>query len=346
MNRILLSLLLLMVSVASCGRHSSAGDGTGLLRHAENVRVPVKDTLTLPVCHVDREVDLEFTLDGRVGTVALGRGYGRYNGGWIRLTEDSMWVLSYHSKEELKAAFAHRLLLEGKTRIVMHTDLDSTSIVLENASGTFSTPNLAFVFQGKPFVHNISAEEDLLSFVSLSSPTLNEDLWLFGDSYLSCTTDYRWLYYPYHMGGKNWMAEHLSGGGSRELLDCLKEDLKLRRPKIAVWTLGMNDGTDSKDGIPQVWTECVQAFIGLCRENDIEPVLATIPTVPGRNHEQKNAFVRSSGLRFIDFAEAVGADASGNWLPGLIYQDNVHPNQQGAKTLADRAMKDLPELLD
>ena len=59
----------------------------------------------------------------------------------------------------------------------------------------------------------------------------------------------------------------------------------------------------------------------------------------------KNAAVRSSGHRYVDFCGAVGADVSVNWHTGLQGGDGVHPTQKGAVVLTMRAMRDVPELL-
>ena len=75
------------------------------------------------------------------------------------------------------------------------------------------------------------------------------------------------------------------------------------------------------------------AVINICKRYGITPIFATIPTVPTINNEQKNAWIRNSGYRYIDFAKAVGADASGNWYSGMIESDNIHPSEKGAKAL-------------
>ena len=66
-----------------------------------------------------------------------------------------------------------------------------------------------------------------------------------------------------------------------------------------------------------------------------------MPTV---NNEQKNAWVRASGYRYIDFAKAVGADENGVWYSGMLSNDNVHPSVTGAKALYTQVLVDLPEV--
>ena len=77
---------------------------------------------------------------------------------------------------------------------------------------------------------------------------------------------------------------------------------------------------------------------------EIQLVLATIPTVPTINNEYKNDYVRNSGYRYIDFANAVGAQADGTWFSGMLSDDGIHPTDNGAKALFGEAIIDLPEL--
>ena len=78
---------------------------------------------------------------------------------------------------------------------------------------------------------------------------------------------------------------------------------------------------------------------------DIELILATIPNVPSIRHDYKNAIVRASGYRYIDFAKAVNAEAVGaTWYADMLSSDNVHPTELGAKALASRILLDVPEI--
>ena len=103
----------------------------------------------------------------------------------------------------------------------------------------------------------------------------------------------------------------------------------------------------------------IDRFFATCVQYGIEPILSTIPTTPaidgtsddsglsnaaGRQKTGYCKYVRSLGCRYIDFAEAVGADEFGNWNEGLLSSDKVHPTEAGAKVLLSRALLDCPEL--
>ena len=124
----------------------------------------------------------------------------------------------------------------------------------------------------------------------------------------------------------------------------MRNVVPMGKPKYLVWCLGMNDGSDSESAPSSAWVTGRDAVINICKRYGITPIFATIPTVPTINNEAKNAWIRTSGYRYIDFAKAVGATASGEWYVGMLEEDGVHPTIQGAKSLYGRALADFPEL--
>lgn len=173
----------------------------------------------------------------------------------------------------------------------------------------------------------------------------NRGIWIFGDSYLSITSDARW---PYYLNADGYADNALMSGSpgctSASSSVAFAALTKYGTPKFAVLATGMNDGSDTNGQAPSLWTTYRDAFLTLCEENGITPVLCTIPTVPTVNNETKNAWVKTSGYRFIDFAKAVGATASGVWYSGMLSGDNVHPSATGAKALYTQVLIDLPEV--
>ena len=85
--------------------------------------------------------------------------------------------------------------------------------------------------------------------------------------------------------------------------------------------------------------------IKLCEEYNIELVCAIIPTVPNVNNEAKKTYLLSKGVRTINWYDAVGTSASGQWYAGMLASDNVHPTEQGAKALAMQTLVDAPEIM-
>lgn len=183
--------------------------------------------------------------------------------------------------------------------------------------------------------------------LSVNYSSAKRNVWYFGDSYAAFGTDTRLPYYMEEYGfDENVLFNAVSGGTSSATNISLKTLLSYGSPKFAVMATGMNDGADTNAEAPNAtWLIRVQEFIDVCEMNDVIPVLCTIPTVPTVNHEGKNAWVKASGKRYIDFAGAVGANASGEWYTGMLASDNVHPSTLGGNALFTQLIADLPEVM-
>lgn len=175
---------------------------------------------------------------------------------------------------------------------------------------------------------------------------LKKQIWIFGDSYLQYDT-VRWTYYLHEAGyDENVLLDGYAGEASGPGKAALKSLLNYSTPKFVVWVLGMNDGSDTDNTTPNAgWASKRDDIIQMCEDNGIMLVFGTIPTVPSINNNAKNAWIRSSGYRYIDFAKAVGADGTGAWYTGMLSLDNVHPTEKGAMSLYMQAIADMPEIM-
>lgn len=172
----------------------------------------------------------------------------------------------------------------------------------------------------------------------------NNDIWLFGDSYMSYAPE-RWLYYLVQNNlSDNCLIDAYPGEDSPHALASLKSYIDIAKPKMIVWALGMNDGNETSE-ISTQWKQAVDEVIQICEGRNIRLILATIPSVPSTNHDYKNAWIRESGYQYIDFAQAVGADISTSWYSGMLSSDNIHPTVKGAKALYEQALADCPQLM-
>ena len=174
---------------------------------------------------------------------------------------------------------------------------------------------------------------------------IHNNIWLFGDSYFSYGTN-RWMYYLIENGySDNCLIDGYPGESSTYSIPSLKSYIGLAKPKIIVWCVGMNDGSDDDSAPSSTWLNAINEVLYICNQFEITPILATIPTVPSINHEKKNEWIRNSGYQYIDFAKAVGAQSDGTWFTGMLSSDNVHPTISGAMALYYQAITDCPQLL-
>lgn len=197
---------------------------------------------------------------------------------------------------------------------------------------------------GNPFVLSIGTALTNCK-LTWTCADLAKSIWMFGDSYFSYSPA-RWTYYLHEYGyDKNALLDGFAGEGSLNARAGFYDLLQFGTPKEAVWCVGMNDGSDSASDPAANWVTGRDTFLQYCSNNNVEPIFATVPTVPSISHEKKNEWIRASGYRYIDFARAVGATSSGQWYSGMLSNDNVHPTAEGARALFARALLDLPEIM-
>lgn len=284
---------------------------------------------------------------GTFTSLRFGVGYNKYQGYWIEVDSNTVFVYNYISSATLLTSYSHGLDISSGINVTIVAGEETASIILTDAFGTISKlDNINWWGGGAAFVTNLG-NYTIEGSISYFPADITKKIWMFGDSYFSYNQTVRWLYYIINWGFKNWLANHLPGINSDGSIPSFNNLTKLGKPQFIVWCLGMNDGSDTDASTPQAnWLNDIEKVIEYCNKNSIIPILATIPSVPNIYHEGKNNYVRNSGLRYIDFAKAVNAQPDGTWTTGLLSGDNIHPTGAGAKVLASQVLVDFPEIME
>lgn len=258
--------------------------------------------------------------------------------------------ITFYTNGSEGSSIAHGLTISTYIGVEIDVNYDcSYTITIHTLGGswtrTMAYPNVWQGHKGETFMKAISGTTTtyaVLSYVGMYQFTK----WIFGDSYLSNYSDARWPYYLTVNNAEYTMINAFAGENSKEAYIDWIDALNNGTPKYAIWCLGMND--PDSGAINSDWLTIVQMFIADCQQRGITPILATIPNVPTIDHTYKNAWVKASGHRYIDFAEAVGAESSGStWYTGCLETSTprVHPTADGARLLYMRAITDFPEFL-
>lgn len=271
-------------------------------------------------------------------TIYLGHGKESY-GYYIKIDNTNM---TYASNGTEGTAIAHGLTIEDYIGVIISVD------VVLNAKITIITKNGQFTrtqggwtgTRGSVFVEN---SQSVLSDAVLvwNSDDYKKATWAFGDSYFATNANIRWPYWVTTAWGYDTMLLNAyPGENSINAYTDLVTALNHGVPKYLVWCLGMNDH-DSSSAANADWLSTVEKVIDICNRYSIVPILATIPNVTNTayNNTYKNQYVKDSGYRYIDFADAV--DGVDGWLS----DDGVHPSELGARLLATRAIIDCPEFI-
>lgn len=246
------------------------------------------------------------------------------------------------------AQFAHGLTFANNIQFIFEYLPTGQAKITLITNGNMFTQTLAFVKQTISQVAVVSDESTLTDCKLTWTPIdIDKLIWMFGNSYFAYDTA-RWPYYLHEYGyDKNILIDGWPGEGSVNARNSLLTLIQFGVPKYIVWCMGMNDGSDTDADTPSSdWALRRDEMLEICEQYNITPIFATIPNVPTVLNTGKNAWVRASGYRYIDFAKAVGAEeAQSTWYSGMLSSDNVHPTASGAKALFARVLLDFPEIM-
>lgn len=274
------------------------------------------------------------------GSFLFGKGFERYRGDYVRVSPSEITHIHYDGGAKEKSSIQHGMTLSGDVIISLSSDTFGGLDVRLSANGESKTMRFTDWGNEANYELFVRSEGAVLEnmYVTATSRDIRYPLWVIGDSYLGFASS-RWPGVLRDQGYTSYLVDGLPGQGSYGALLELRRLLRLGTPDILFWTLGMNDPSEDNYKFNLGYVEA------LCAEKGITLVLATIPTVPGRDKEGITAFVRSSGYRYVDFYAAVEADATGTWKEGYLSSDNVHPTAAGAQAMATRILDDLPEIV-
>ena len=313
---------------------------SGNLNESETLKLP-KNSVS-----IGEYITFTGTISGSFGSLLVGHGKTEYTAAYIKITSTEVTVYSVISPTQSQTN-AHGLTIENNIQVYIGKQRSNNVNITISSNGrkySFSYPTW-YGNNGQPFAE---CETGSLTDCTLSwtCKGIKSDVWVFGDSYLGVNGDTSWSAYLINGNHTNLIINSFGGQNSASALTDFQNLLAIGQPKKVLWCLGMNDG-DSSTAINSNWQNAYNSLRTLCEQNNIELVLATIPTVPSITHKYKNAVIKSSGLRYVDFEKAVGANEStGEWYSDMLSSDNVHPSATGALTLYNQAIADIPELLN
>lgn len=302
--------------------------------------------ITFPTTSIVKNIVYAFSCNvSTMGTIFIGQGGSSSDySSLFELTATKATFIVNGSRYEQN----HNLNISGRLTVKIAVNDATKATVTVEANGQTYTRTLGWYgFSRNAYTCNQSgATVSNVSF-SISFQDIDCKNYVFGDSYTAILeSDSKWTHYLVADGyGNNILLNAIPGGNGSDALTALNNILEnLGTPNKIMWCNGMNDGADSNGEPNENWLSRVNALLEICENNGIEPILATIPTVPTINHEAKNEWVRASGYRYIDFAKAVGASSSGVWYEGMLSSDGIHPSALGAKSLYAQVLCDAPEV--
>lgn len=303
------------------------------------------ESLTLDATNVKKNNAFSFMAKiTAFSKILVGQGFETYSGAWAEITDTKLIVHNY-AQSDTTVEYTHGLTISGYIYVQIFVGTSKADVVIYSNGASFKQANVNwFGCNGAYFAKSDGSTLTDCVF-TWSSADFRKSVWVFGNSYIGLNNVKRWATQLKNAGfADNVLFNGYAGESSSAAITALTNALKLGKPQKLVWCLGMNDGADGVDTPSANYSSGIAQVEALCAANGIELIYATIPSVPNQSNEAKNAYVRGTGKRYIDFAMAVGAAANGTWYTGMLDEDNVHPTEAGAIALYHRAIADCPEL--
>ena len=267
-----------------------------------------------------------------------------YASSHIIIDSTKVYVYKCYTDKQLVQTLTHGLTIKNNIGVIISCDIMGTASLIVTSNGNIFSEDITwFGSNGNIAATGIDMELNDVVF-GFNCYRYNSNIWLFGDSYINLTDKSRWSSYLIKNGYNDILFNAFPGQNSESALIDFNNCISHGKPKIVIWCLGMND-VDQSSSVNSSWLRVYNVIKEKCENLGITLILSTIPNVPSRNNSYKNSIIRSSGLRYIDFYNAVGSTESGSWYDGMLSTDGVHPTEKGAVALFSRAVADVPELM-
>lgn len=327
---------------------------SGLVRKADLIT----DGTMVLCTHIDNKKNASYdfwcNVDSNFTSVSVGHGYNVSYSGYA--TVDATYLTWYTSNGVQQNKEPHGLDISGFIHVSIEQDDNAKANVKIMSSGGEYTMSGLCTFagcRGDVFAKAVGTVTNAV--LSANFRDIKKDVWVFGDSYVSMADPARWPYYAVASNHTNFYLNGFGGANSSHAIASFREMIEFAEPKVVIWAVGMNNSDTTV--INTQYQSYVDEVISVCKEKGITVILCTIPNTPTRKHIHKNAYIKSSGYRYVDFACAVGAESEGStWYEGMLEGSNteaaetlnerVHPTALGAKALYNRLITDAPEMMN
>ena len=275
--------------------------------------------------------------------IRVGHGKECYAATWTEITSTELRVYHKYAEVMCPVKDTHGLTIKGHIKLMIDVGRGKANITLIGNGSSYHRREINWAGRnGLVFAETEGGSIENV-FATWWCRDYAKSIYLFGDSYFNMTAPARWPYYLCRDGYDNCFFTGYPGMRSdRGAIDA-EISFQRGKPQIAVWCLGMNN-PDSASYINADWLKATIDFLSLCKNNNILPIISTIPSTPTHNNRLKNEWVKNSGYRYIDFEKAVGADVDPEWYPGMLHEDKVHPAELGAQALYMQVLRDFPEI--
>ena len=263
---------------------------------------------------------------GEDGVIYIGKGRETVDGSYLKITATEISVCTNTAEGTDTESHSHYRTLRGYIVVEIVTNKGKATVSVRTADGEL---NNNFGFAGKNGEIFAAAENVTLSDVSFawSAVGYGESVWMLTDSETSYDNQDSWAKNLFDSGFLEANLISAKGADSTAVLAAFKSALNKAVPVYAVWSFAKESGAD--------YDANLAAFIALCKENNITPILTTQLEAVDSQNKAKNEAVIASGERYIDFASLESYSG--------IYEGKY--TELGRVSLYSKFLIDFPEII-
>ena len=265
------------------------------------------------------------------GAIYVGRGRDTLDGSYVMVTKDKVTVCINDGTPASDA----RTFIGGISDFVVIDIVaqnNGAHVYVRTAGGEFY--GFFGSFLGKNGEIFASAENAELTDASFgwSGKGFSDEVWILADSNTSFKNKFSWAYNVLNSEYLDVLLISAKGADSTEVLSAFETALKVNTPKYAMWSFDSESGAD--------YDKNLAAFIELCEEKGIVPVLTTHLEAINSANKEKNEAVKalleaSPEYKCVDFAELSA-------YTGIYGSDYT---ELGTKSYFAKLVADFPEIL-
>lgn len=274
-----------------------------------------------------------------------------YGGKWFYIDSSSVTLYGMSGDTETTIEqVSHQLQIDTFLYVnVMVTDEGVAKFVLKTKSGQYTHDFNGWGLNSRG-VLKVRTDGSSLSNCLLTANNVDfkKPIWYFGASWETVDSA-RVFGQLRNLGYFNFLANAWSGRSGTDMFADFKLALNFGTPRMLVAIIA-NMQIETEAQIT-TYKNLLTSIKALCAEKGIELVVRTHPNTNAKNYDEViNPFVRSSGVRIVDYYKAM-KDPNKTWTSGVNdcydgYLDSTsHPTTAGAQALALRVLADVPEIM-
>ncbi|MBO5879099.1 MAG: InlB B-repeat-containing protein [Clostridia bacterium] len=259
------------------------------------------------------------------GTIYFGRGKDTLNGSYIKITSEKVLVYTNGAENQIVSSErTHARDMIGYIVVDVQAKAGTANVTIQTAEG--KSPIIEFTWSGKSgeIFYETEGVTVMDATLGWSTEVYETKVWAVGDN-VNVSNEKTWAN---RLVASQIVDMSSISVDSTTAIDVLRREFETAVPKYVIWSYEDESG--------EAYEANVAAFLALCAEFQVTPILTTHSPLISSANEAKNAAVKAGTARYIDFADAA---------EGTDCVENGEYTELGIVTAMAKALSDVPEMI-